>query len=256
MKKLWCGLATALSMDSALPMPQVEWTADSMKYALCFFPVVGAVIGALCGLWGWLCMTFGLSAFLFAGGMALIPLLITGGIHLDGFVDTSDGLHSHLEPAKKLEIMKDPHIGAFGVIRSGMYLIAMFALAGALAQSPRMAWFYGAGFLIARSFSAFAIVTFPAAKNTGLARLFADAAQKKTVRVFSVLFALLGFGCMIAMNLWVGLGTMAAALLFYFWFYKMSRREFGGITGDLAGYMTCLMEMLFLAAAVLGGILA
>ena len=63
MKKLWCGLVTAFSMYSALPMPQVEWTADSMKYALCFFPVVGAVIGALCGLWGWLCMTFGLSAF-------------------------------------------------------------------------------------------------------------------------------------------------------------------------------------------------
>ena len=121
MKKLWCGLVTAFSMYSALPMPQVEWTADSMKYALCFFPVVGAVIGALCGLWGWLCMTFGLSAFLFAGGMALIPLLITGGIHLDGFVDTSDGLHSHLEPAKKLEIRKAPHIGAVCVIRSGMY---------------------------------------------------------------------------------------------------------------------------------------
>lgn len=256
MKKLWCGLITAFSMYSALPMPQVEWTADSMKYALCFFPVVGAVVGALCGLWGFLCGLWGLSAFLFAGGLVLIPLLVTGGIHLDGFVDTSDGLHSHLEPARKLEIMKDPHIGAFGVIRSGMYLIAMFALAGALAKTPEMAWFYGAGFMAARGFSAFAIVTFPAAKNTGLARLFADAAQKKTVRVFGVLFALAGFGVMMSLSFWVGLGTMAAALLFYFWFYKMSRREFGGITGDLAGYLVCLLEMLFLAAAVLGGILA
>lgn len=256
MKKLWRGLLTAFSMYSALPVPQVEWNADSMKYALCFFPLVGAAVGALCGLWGWLCGIWGLSAFLYAGGMVLIPLLVTGGIHLDGFVDTSDGLHSHLEPARKLEIMKDPHIGAFGVIRCGMYLLALFALAGTLAETPRMGLLYAAGFMTARGFSAFAIVTFPAAKNTGLARLFADAAQKMTVRVVGVLFVLLGFGVMMRLDIWAGLLAALGSVLLYGWFYRMSRREFGGITGDLAGYLVCLMELWFLAAAVLGGILA
>lgn len=256
MKKLLSGLVTAFSMYSALPMPQLEWTSDTMKYALCFFPLVGAAVGALCWLWGWLCGVWALSGWLFAGGMILIPLLVTGGIHLDGFVDTSDGLHSHLEPAKKLEIMKDPHIGAFGVIRCGMYLVALLVLAGALAEKPAALPVYVLGFMTARGFSAFAIVTFPAAKNTGLARLFADNASKKTVRVVAVLFVLLGFGLMMDWNLWLGLGTAILSLLLYLWFYRMSRREFGGITGDLAGYLVCLLEMLFLAAAVLGGILA
>ncbi|MGI5893272.1 MAG: adenosylcobinamide-GDP ribazoletransferase [Candidatus Merdivicinus sp.] len=256
MKKLWCGLVTAFSMYSALPMPQVEWTGDSMKYALCFFPAVGAAVGAFCWLWGWLCGIWALSGWLFAAGMVLIPLLVTGGIHLDGFVDTSDGLHSHLEAARKLEILKDPHIGAFGVIRCGMYLVALFALAGALSENPAALPVYALGFMTARGFSAFAIVTFPAAKNTGLARLFADNASKKTVRVVAVLVVLLGFVGMAYWNLWLGVGTAAASLLLYFWFYRMSRREFGGITGDLAGYLVCLLELLYLAAAVLGGILA
>ena len=255
MKKLWCGFVTAFSMYSALPMPQVEWTSDSMKYALCFFPVVGAVIGAICWLWGWLCGIWGLSVYLFAGGIALIPLLITGGIHLDGFVDTSDGLHSHLEPERKLEIMKDPHIGAFGVIRSGMYLLALFALSFALGETPAALPLYAAGFMVSRAFSAFTIVKFPAAKNTGLARLFADAASKKTVRIVAVLFALLGFAAMCLVHLWAGIGAVIFALLFHLWFYRMSRREFGGITGDLAGYLACLLELGFLAAAVIGGII-
>ncbi len=255
MKKLWRGLVTAFSMYSALPMPQVAWDADSMKYALCFFPFVGAAVGALCFLWGWMCSWLGLSAFLYAGGMVLIPLLVTGGIHLDGFVDTSDGLHSHLEPARKLEIMKDPHIGAFGVIRCGMYLLALFALAGALAGKPGAAPLYALGFWTARGFSAFAIVTFPAAKNTGLARLFADNADKKTVRVVAVLAVLAGFAGMLWAHLWAGLAAAALSLILYYWFYRMSRREFGGITGDLAGYLVCLLELLYLAAAVLGGIL-
>ena len=110
--------------------------------------------------------------------------------------------------------------------------------------------------MTARGFSAFAIVTFPAAKNTGLARLFADAAQKKTVRVVGVLFVLLGFGVMMRLDIWAGLLAALGSVLLYGWFYRMSRREFGGITGDLAGYLVCLMELWFLAAAVLGGILA
>ena len=51
MKKLLGGLVTAFSMYSAIPMPQVEWTGDSMKYALCFFPLVGTLTGGLCWLW-------------------------------------------------------------------------------------------------------------------------------------------------------------------------------------------------------------
>ena len=97
-----------------------------MSTSLDFFPLVGAVIGALVCL-----INIGPAAALDpvvrALASVLIPILVTGGFHLDGFMDTSDALNSYGEPGKKLEILKDPHIGAFAVISLVKLLIAAIA---------------------------------------------------------------------------------------------------------------------------------
>ena len=96
-------------------MPRFEWREDDMSTSLDFFPLVGAVIGALVCL-----INIGPAAALDpvvrALASVLIPILVTGGFHLDGFMDTSDALNSYGEPGKKLEILKDPHAGAFAFI--------------------------------------------------------------------------------------------------------------------------------------------
>ncbi len=87
-------LLTAFSTYSCIPVPQVEWTEENRRYSMCFFPLVGAVIGLL--LWGWLavCDAFGVGPLLRGAVAALLPLFVTGGIHMDGFMDTSDALAS------------------------------------------------------------------------------------------------------------------------------------------------------------------
>ena len=85
----------AISMYSKIPMPNVEWSEDRMRYVMCFFPLVGIVQGAALGLW----LHFALDVLnLSVGAAALtgaaIPLLVTGGIHMDGFLDTMDAIHS------------------------------------------------------------------------------------------------------------------------------------------------------------------
>ena len=55
--------------------------------------------------------------------MSIIPILITGGFHIDGFMDTQDAINSYKPREKKLEILKDPHIGAFAVISLLAYSI-------------------------------------------------------------------------------------------------------------------------------------
>ena len=255
MKKLLGGLVTAFSMYSAIPMPQVEWTGDSMKYALCFFPLVGTLTGGLCWLWVFLCGSWQLGAALCAGGLVLLPLLVTGGIHLDGFLDTSDGLHSHQPAEKKLEILKDPHVGAFGVIRCGMYLAAQFALGAALYGHPALAGIACIGFTVSRGFSAAAIVSFPMAKTSGLAWMFADAASKRAVQAAGWAFILAGWAGMLWLDPLFGGIAAAACVGWFFWFWRICRREFGGITGDLAGYFVEILELLLLAVAVLGGFL-
>ena len=113
----------AFSMFSAIPMPQTEWTNKSMRYALCAFPLIGAVIGALVCLWRFVCLRMEFSEWILAAGICVLPVLVTGGIHLDGFCDTADALASHQDTEKKLQILKDPHMGAFAAIWLGLSLI-------------------------------------------------------------------------------------------------------------------------------------
>jgi adenosylcobinamide-GDP ribazoletransferase len=78
----------AFSMYSKIPMPQFEWKDEDMRYALCFFPWVGAVIGVLWYLWKWICVRFGVGTLCYTVVGTAIPILITGGFHVDGFLDT------------------------------------------------------------------------------------------------------------------------------------------------------------------------
>ena len=93
-------IAVAFSMFSAIPMPQFLWNEKNMRYALCAFPLIGAVIGGICwGAWS-LCGLLGLPNLLRGAILTLIPVLVTGGIHLDGYSDTCDALASHASQEK------------------------------------------------------------------------------------------------------------------------------------------------------------
>lgn len=114
----------AISMYSRLPVPQVEWTDERMRHVMCFFPVVGVIEGLCLG--GWFLLAdriwkLSLTATVLWG--AAIPLLVTGGIHMDGFMDTMDALCSYGDREKKLQILKDPHLGAFAVISAITYML-------------------------------------------------------------------------------------------------------------------------------------
>ena len=115
------GLLLALSSFSKIPVPQIEWREENMRYMMCFFPVVGLAIGIVIGLWVWLSQAIGFGPTLFGAGLALLPIAVSGGIHMDGFCDVVDAQSSHAEPTRKREILKDPHSGAFAAIAVAAY---------------------------------------------------------------------------------------------------------------------------------------
>ena len=234
-------IAVAFAMFSAIPVPQFDWNEKNMRYAMCAFPLIGAVCGAL-----WcLCGALPLPALVRAGGFCLIPVWVTGGIHLDGYADTCDALSSYGDREKKLEILKDPHCGAFAVIRLCSYFLAYFALCTAVQFTPRIGLCWTLALVLERAFSGLAIASFPLAKNTGLAHTFASAADRKAVR--SVLLVLVGLLCSALVLL--GGGALVLAALLVFWRYRVvSDRQFGGITGDLAGWFLQKAELWMLAA--------
>ena len=98
----------AFSMYSRIPMPFVEWSECGMKYAFCFFPLIGVVIGACVCAFCWLSVQAGLGILAFSLLGTAVPLLITGGIHMDGFLDVTDARSSFQSRERKLEILKDP----------------------------------------------------------------------------------------------------------------------------------------------------
>ena len=98
-------IAVAFAMFSAVPVPQFAWNEKNMRYALCAFPLVGL----LCGVLWFVCGVLPLPAPARAAGFCLVPVWVTGGIHLDGYADTCDALASYGDREKKLEILKEPN---------------------------------------------------------------------------------------------------------------------------------------------------
>jgi adenosylcobinamide-GDP ribazoletransferase len=251
MKSIINSFIIAFSMYSKVPMPKASWEEDHMKYVMCFFPLVGALIGAVLFGWNYIGNVLSFSRVFQTIIMILIPIVITGGIHMDGFLDTTDALKSYQSVEKKLDILKDPHTGAFAVIACIGYYLLTFGVWYDMKSSsiPILA----ISFLLSRALSGLAVVTFPLAKNSGLVATFSNQAKKKITKIAMLLFIIMcGMG-MILVNLYLGIVCFLSAIGVFVYCRHMAIKEFGGITGDIAGYFLQVCELIMAVCVMLGG---
>ncbi len=250
---MWNSFKTAFSMYSRLPVPGSEWTRENMSHALIFFPWVGAVTGIVfygifflkewctaCGM--------GVHEFTFTVLLAAAPVWITGGIHMDGFMDTQDALSSCQTRERRLEILKDPHAGAFAILSCALYLLCYTGICVSLTRDS--IGVVALGFVLSRSLSGLSVVAFPKAKGSGLAVAFAENAAKRTVGAVLSGYVLLLGAAMIFVGKGAGFAAILAAGIVFGAYYRMAMKNFGGITGDLAGYFLQMCEIWMAAAAV------
>lgn len=231
----------ALSMYSRIPVPRVDWEKENMRYAMCFFPMIGVVIGAVMYLAGWLLDKTSVGGLFRGVVFTLIPIIITGGIHMDGFMDTMDALGSWGDREKKLEILKDSHAGAFAILGMGCYLMWSVAVWSELpAEVLRVC---GVSFVLSRALSGFSVVTFLAARNSGLLKMFQDGAQKKVVRITMCLYVAAAVIMMAVMNARAMTGAVTGVMIAFLYYIVVSRKQFGGVTGDLAGFFLETAEL-------------
>ena len=243
-------LVLAFSSFSKIPMPQVEWNEQNMRYLMCCFPAIGVAIGLCLGVWCWLAGTVGFGPFLFGAGVALIPLAVTGGFHLDGFCDVIDAQSSHADPARKRKILKDPHIGAFAAMGAAAYLLAYAAFASELAPSWQLAVILGGLHVCSRCLSGIATVSFPTSSSQGMLSMFHESAESRRTPIAlaaefiasSILMALAHPASLVLP--WIGI--LCLVLL-----YPFAKRQFGGMSGDLAGFFLQVAELAMLIALVL-----
>ena len=237
-------LRIAFGLMTTLPfrLPD-DWSEGDSGRAAVWYPLVGSVIGALTWL-AWKGATFVFPP-LMAGIVTLVVwVLLTGGLHLDGLADCCDGFFASASPERRLEIMKDPQVGAFGVI--GLILI-LFLKAAALASLSTGISF---GILLAASLARWCILPaglLPLARSTGMGADFASGFR----RSFIVWGAMIPLALMVMLGLrgvlavLVGVGTAALVL----WLAKI---RIGGVTGDVFGMIVEIVETAVLLAFVAG----
>jgi len=126
MKKYLHAFVMCQSMFCAIPAPQA-WDEKAKDKMLIFLPIVGLEIGALWAALAWLCRLLNLPALVAGLVLCAYPFLITGFIHLDGFMDVTDAVKSWRDLERRREILKDSHVGSFAVIGIALLMLAQFA---------------------------------------------------------------------------------------------------------------------------------
>jgi len=243
-------LVIAFHTYSRIPMPKVEWDDKSMKNAMSFFPCVGIVIGFI------EMIIYRLSLFLafpilLKGALAVvIPMLITGGIHMDGYCDTIDALSSYQPREKKLEILKDSHAGAFAIIYSILWFVIYFASYSVL-DGERSNISVALGFILSRSFSCLGISMFKNARENGMLKSYTDKTDKKSLMITMIVLIVFVAAAEVVFAGFKGLTVLLAQLLIFIYYRYKAYKEFGGITGDTAGWFLQLAELFSVLAVAI-----
>ena len=220
---------------------QTVWTAEDFGRSTRFFPLVGLVLGICYALAAWILISvLGMRA-LTAALLLILPLLLTGGLHADGFMDTADGVFSGRERERKLEIMKDSRVGSFGVVAFVLLMFLQFALLLDMSPPLLVSVFFVMP-IIGRMAMVLAVSCFPYARADGMGKTFADMADRGTVAIAAVTTSVLVIPIGLLATLALVLGIVFA-LLFCRWMTAI----LGGVTGDVYGAATVLTETIVLA---------
>lgn len=245
----------AAAMYSRLPVPNVRWDEESKEAVLFLFPLLGVIEAGLIYLLAGLLLRVSAGAPLSAFCLTTAPLLFTGGIHFDGFLDTADALGSWKGKEEKLAILKDVHAGSAAVLQGGLMLLGGFAAWLTLFETGRLPEYLPQLlpiFLMSRALSALSIYLLPNAREAGTVYDFTAARARRMGRLicgFYLLFAaaaLFGAG-----TLFTGACILAAVLLAALYSGARAALSFGGMTGDLAGFLLTNCEAAGLIAAAL-----
>ena len=246
---------------------QKDWCEKDFADSVRYFPLIGLVLGIIYTAFAALLLSFLpqngilLPHHVVAAILLILPILLTGGLHCDGFMDTMDGLFSGRSRERMLEIMKDSRVGANGVFAFVLLMIFDWSILLDLLQS---AWLFPALFampIISRLMMVVAISAFPYARPVGMGKAFKDGGTKSVlygaffytlILVFfpGVAADFLGIIPLDAAGLSSWLLSMTAvifaALLFTIFFASYATRHLGGLTGDVYGAITTLTETLVL----------
>ena len=245
MKTILHAYAMCQSMFCAIPCPWRVWDEQAKDKMLLFLPVVGLEIGGIWAILAWICILLKLPALVTGLILSVYPYIVTGFIHLDGFMDVLDAVKSWRDLEHRREILKDSHVGSFSVIGIVLLMIAQFVL---FATAPAEAYFMILIFVpaVSRCCSALAVTGLKPMSTSQYADQRKPKAHLAVLTVMLCAFVTAGFllcgkhgfsliGCLIGYSL-----ALCRA-------YK----SLDGMNGDISGYALTIGELCAVAVYAL-----
>ncbi|MDU5105609.1 adenosylcobinamide-GDP ribazoletransferase [Clostridium sp.] len=242
MKNLINGFIMALSMFTILPVPYKAWKDDAVRHMMKLYPLVGMVVGLINYIVFRLTEYFNLSIILISAITMVIPFVITGMLHLDGFMDVSDALLSRRDKQEKVRILKDPNTGAFSVISLGILFIIDFAATYTLVENKSNIIGIIIIPIISRSLMGLMLLKKEAMKESSLGSYFKKGTGKVDILILYI-FLIISSGLFMLLGIKFILVPLAMIIIAILSVEK-SIRELGGMSGDIAGYGLVLSEVL------------
>jgi adenosylcobinamide-GDP ribazoletransferase len=239
-------LLLAIQFLTVIPLKIKNVNERKLADALVYFPLAGLLIGLI--LAGLSAALFSLHFYEFTSAVILVVALavITGGMHLDGLSDTFDALASGKDKQKCLEIMRDSHAGAMGVISIVCALLLKVAFIFSLRPQHRLLALV-LMCILSRWSMVEAMFCFPYARSEGKAKIFM---HNMTFRIFLITTAI---ALILSIFIWQLKGLLLFVIAgFVAWlFSRQVSRKFGGVTGDTLGAACELNELVILLSTLI-----
>ncbi len=230
------GFFSALQFLTVLPAPLAR-PMDRPAFSLGYFPVVGLLLGIILVALDWVLRQF-LPVSLVNGAVLIAMISLTGGLHLDGFMDTCDAIPGAHSTSRRLEILKDVRVGSYGTLGVLSLMMAKYLALAALPPALRIPSLLLMP-VVGRWSMTLAITVFPYARSKGLGTFIKGGAGWRSLAIASILTAAISAAALQAMGIitLAGAGILAVLMGWHF------TRRLSGLTGDTYGAINEVVEV-------------
>jgi adenosylcobinamide-GDP ribazoletransferase len=238
------GVLLALQFFTIFPInKELNMNRKSVTMMFATLPWVGGAFGLIIAI---ACLFLEASPLFLAFAIVLLGIVLSGGLHLDGFADTSDAFFSYRNQDKRHEILADPRIGAFGTMALLFLIMGKIILLAEIITQDGMSWQWLVVIpFLARVGMVYYFIITPEAKDIGLAAFFKKQCDHRlllTVTIISIAIGV-GFILIVGGDLLFAVTTLAALFICAHAYKLWTKKHFGGVTGDVSGAFVEGMEV-------------
>lgn len=248
MKKYIKAMLMSFTMFTAVPFCYHKWDEEARPLMTLFLPLVGAFTGGLWTLAAYILRWISAPVPVAAAVLCAFPFLITGGIHIDGYMDVTDAIRSWRGIEERRRILKDPHVGSFAAVYTVLLIAAQFALfLSAPADANLFALLVIA--VVSRTVAAICVTLLRPMETSEYSGAYRKGIKKSHA---ALLFAVLALSVAAGFVFAGKYGFVSCAVIAGYTLHLIRAfRSLGGMSGDVSGYAMTFAELCGIAVFAL-----